>query len=251
MLIKHAIQIFRVTSLIVILFAVSPLAKADIDSNVSLLEEAANNGDIESQTKLGAIYIFGPKEKRNIKKAFFWLDKATEKNYGPAEYLSGMVFMGQKNDSDSIKLGSAYLMKSSMHGCAGASGILGNVFLAASKRNPNLESKAISFVIKGAKGGDYMSRFLLAKLTSTGNKFIKKDLITAHAWLEFSRAEQPNHRASQMTEKLYSSLNEAMSNSDRKKSKNLALDLKNKFGKIKYELCSQSIPDDILKYVVK
>ena len=248
MFISHTAKILKATSLIVILFTFSPLIKADIDTKISSLEETANNSDVESQAKLGAIYIFGPKEKRNMKKAFFWLDKATQKNYGPAEYLYGLIFMGQKNDSDSVKLGQMYLMKSSTHGCAGASGILGNILLAASKRNPNLESKAISYIKKGAEGGDYMSRMLLAKLTSTGNKFIQKDLIKAHAWLAFTRSERPNHRASNITKKLYTSLNKNMSNSDKEKSKKLELYLKNKFGKIKYELCSQSIPDNILKY---
>lgn len=216
------------------------------------VELSARQGDVASQTKLGLYFLLGPKETRNASQAINWLKQASQKNYGPAEYLLGMILLNDKNDIPKVQEGGHYLMRSAEHGCAGAAGLLGNIFLAAATKNPNqkAEDLAVKYVRQGAEGGDYMSKNLLAKLYSTGNKTIHQDMVSAYAWIEFANGEHPNHRLANTFKDLHQQLRKNMSSEDLVKANVLVARLKRDYGKDKYELCSQSLPDEVWDEVV-
>jgi TPR repeat protein len=209
------------------------------------LETSAKQGDPDAQTTLSRIYLFGPKEMRNEEKALYWLRQAVQKNYGPAEYLFGMILVSNKNDKSKIQEGGWYLSQSAAHGCAGAAGLLGNILFAASSRNPDAEPKAVMYIRQAAEGGDYMSQILLAKVYSTGGRTIRKDFVTAYAWLEFARTDRPNHRFSNFSNDLHARLKAKLDKDELGRANELAGRLKEKYGRTTYEFCSQSLPDEV------
>lgn len=210
------------------------------------IESSAKQGDHVAQTRLGLTYLFGVKEARSNAKAIYWLKQASVKNYGPAEYLLGMIFLADKNDTPRVQEGGRYLMRSAEHGCAGAAGLLGVMFLTGAQKyqDEKQELGAIKYIRQAAEGGDYMSQNLMAKLYSTGTKTIPKDLVVAQAWLEYARIEHPHHKFASVHD-----LNvqlEQLNEDDLERAKELAIRFKRQYAKKKYELCSQTIPDEAL-----
>ena len=239
---------------LVLCVAVSSSWGADLKSEMArarALEAFANRGDPVAQTNLSRIYLFGPREMRDEAKAAHWLRQAGQKNHGPAEYLFGMVLLSNKNDSAKIQEGGSYLTRSAAHGCAGAAGLLGNMFLAASSRNPDIEPKAVNYIRQAAEGGDYMSQTLLAKLYSSGGKTIGKDPVTAYAWLEFARTDRPNHAFARPSTELHTQLKGTLDADQLARATELATSFKQKYGKQKYEFCSQSLPDEMQNEVAR
>jgi len=182
---------------------------------------------------------------RDEAKAAHWLRQAVQKNHGPAEYLFGMVLLSNKNDGAKMQEGGSYLTRSAGHGCAGAAGLLGNMFLAASSRNPDIEPKAVDYIRQAAEGGDYMSQTLLARLYSSGGKTIGKDPVNAYAWLEFANAGRSNHAFSGPSQQLRAQLKGSLDEAQLARANELAASFKAKYGKEKYEFCSQSLPDEM------
>jgi len=119
------------------------------------------------------------------------------------------------------------------------------MLLAASSRNPDIEPKAVDYIRQAAEGGDYMSQTLLAKLYSSGGKTVGKDPVIAYAWLEFARIDRPNHAFSGPSQQLRAQLKGNLDEVQLARANELATSLKAKYGKQKYEFCSQSLPDEM------
>ena len=238
----------KVAASLVLCISVASAWGADLKSEMArarALEAFANRGDPMAQTNLSRIYLFGPSELRDEAKAVHWLKQAVQKNHGPAEYLFGMVLLSDRNDNAKIQEGGSYLTRSAAHGCAGAAGLLGNMFLAASSRNPDIEPKAFNYIRQAAEGGDYMSQTLLAKLYSSGGKSIGKDPVTAYAWLEFARSDRPNHAFARPSTEMHTQLRGSLDANQLARAAEMATSFKQKYGKEKYEFCSQSLPDEM------
>jgi len=221
---------------------------ADLNSEMArarALEARANGGDPAAQTDLARIYLLGPKEMRNEGKGMEWLKRAAQKDYGAAEYLYGMVLLSGKGDTSKMQEGGNYLTRSAAHGCAGAAGLLGNMLLAAASKNPDAEPKAIAYVKQAAEGGDYMSQGLLAKVYSTGGRTVARDPVAAYAWLEFARSDRPDHAFAARTNELHAQLRANLDASQLKRAAEMATGFKKKYGKEKYEFCSQSLPEEM------
>lgn len=59
---------------------------------VRLYQEAANNGDADSQYKLGLLYLTGNGALQDFAEAAKWLQLAAEQGYGPAQYELGLIY---------------------------------------------------------------------------------------------------------------------------------------------------------------
>src|SRR6266446_1234868 len=243
-------------ALVSLVLCVSAISASGADLKTEMararaLEAFANRGDPVAQTNLSRLYLFGAPEMRNEEKALHWLKQAVQKNHPPADYLYGMVLLSNQNDVSKVQEGGGFLTRSAARGCAGAAGLLGNMFLAASSRNPDIEPKAIMYIRQAAEGGDYMSQALLAKLFSVGGKTLGKDPVAAYAWLEFARSDRPNHPFSARSDDLHAQLKGALDAGQLARAAEMAAGLKQKYGKEKYDFCSQSLPDEMQKEVAR
>jgi len=59
---------------------------------VRLYQEAAINGDADSQYKLGLLYLTGNGALQDFAEAAKWLQLAAEQGYGPAQYELGLIY---------------------------------------------------------------------------------------------------------------------------------------------------------------
>lgn len=229
------------------IFLTSTLSWATRESEeTSKLESSAIQGDPKIQTDLAVNYLI---QKRNEAKAAYWLTQAANENYGPAEYLLGMILVSDSNDVPRVRTGGSYLARSASHGCAGAAGQLGNIFLATSQKYPEVESKAVAYIKQAAQGGDYLSQLMLVRFYASGNNSIQQDLSMSYAWLEFARTQQPGHRLAGFAKPLDDELKLKLTDDDRRKSITLLESLRKTYGKTKHEFCSQSVPDEMLSLI--
>ncbi len=131
--------------------------KLDVGSEkeaVELLSKLAQNGDVDSQTLLGEIYLDGIGVEVDFKKAFFWLSKASKSDV-EAKYLLGFMYENG---------------------------------LYVKKDNP----KALSFYEESAKNGGLLAQFNVAMMYKEGKGGIKKDMNKAMMWLEKASLTKQN-----------------------------------------------------------
>jgi hypothetical protein len=64
----------------------------DHSFTVRLYQEAAINGDADSQYKLGLLYLTGNGALQDFAEAAKWLQLAAEQGYGPAQYELGLIY---------------------------------------------------------------------------------------------------------------------------------------------------------------
>ena len=79
--------------------SVEKFTKYAEDNTFEGLKKKAQNGDIESQFKLGEMYFTGDSEKnvtQNYSEALRWFSAAAEKNYAPAQYYLGIMYYEDK-----------------------------------------------------------------------------------------------------------------------------------------------------------
>jgi TPR repeat protein len=123
--------------------------KLDVGSEkeaVEALSILAKNGNVDSQTLLGEIYLDGIGTEVNFEKAFFWLSKAAKSDV-EAKYLLGFMYEN-----------GLYVKQDNL--------------------------KALSFYEASAKNGGLLAQFNVAMMYKEGKGGIKKDMNKAMMWLE-------------------------------------------------------------------
>ncbi len=118
------------------------------------LSVLAKNGDIDSQTLLGEMYLDGIGVEIDFKQAFFWLSKASKSDL-EAQYLLGFMYEnGLYVDKDN--------------------------------------SKALSFYESSAKKGGLLAQFNLAMMYRDGEGGVAKDMDKAMMWIEKASLTKSN-----------------------------------------------------------
>lgn len=97
-------------------YALLLIKEGSYDEAIGNLQASAESGDVRSQFELHVIYSEGAIVERNEKASRFWLNKAVECGYPPAEYrmyeLSSDGLLGYFDSDASLR----YLQKSADHG---------------------------------------------------------------------------------------------------------------------------------------
>ena len=110
------------------------------------LSTLAKNGNVDSQTLLGEMYLDGIGTELDFEKAFFWLSKAAKSDV-EAQYLLGFMYEnGLHVDHNNVK--------------------------------------ALSFYESSAQKGGLLAQFNVAMMYKEGKGGIKKDMNKAMMWLE-------------------------------------------------------------------
>jgi TPR repeat protein len=167
---------------------------------VSSCEEAAWNGDSESQFKLATLYAHGKGIKRNMRTSVNWLQAAADQGHPEAQYNLASAFQhgnGVKVDVEAalnwylvsakngfaksqrnlahmyetgagvdVDLDSAYLwfLKSADQGITGSQLKVGMMLLEGRGTNPDAE-KAITWIRQSADSGNADAQFALGSIT--------------------------------------------------------------------------------------
>ncbi len=146
---KIVLAITFISSLLVANSFSDAVNKLDIGSEKEAFKSLsilANNGNIDSQTLLGEMYLDGIGIEVNFEKAFFWLSKAA-KSDSEAQYLLGFMYEnGLHVKSDNVK--------------------------------------ALSFYESSAQNGGLLAQFNVAMMYKEGKGGVEKDMNKAMMWLD-------------------------------------------------------------------
>ena len=150
-------------SLLIVLFFLSITVVLSQDESLSVLSEAANQGDAEAQAKLGFMYEHGQSVDKDLLIAFKWYKLAAEQGVAWAQTNLGLAYINgrgvQKNDAEAAK----WFRRSALQGNIKSQEILG-VLYDEGKGVPENYNEAIEWInpsnlmyIKGLEK-DYANR---------------------------------------------------------------------------------------------
>jgi len=140
----------------------------EIERGVSLMEEAAKAGNLESHTFLGQVYYFGLHDggKPDYHKAYEHLLPAAEKDHAASQNMIGVIFkdgLAGKIDRDAARV---WLEKAAFNGNGKACFNLSELW------NPNAEDRwarieSIRWLIVGDKLGEIAATYQLEDIRSS------------------------------------------------------------------------------------
>ena len=117
----------------------------DIEKDINLLKQRAEEGNVTAMSMLGHNYLYGIKVDKNINEAINWLSKAAKQNDARAQGLLGDIYLSEKSVQD--------------------------------------YSKALFWYEKSAYQDNEAAQLSLAKLYATGLG-VTKNMETASQWLD-------------------------------------------------------------------
>ena len=164
----------------------------------SELLKMAENGDAESQRKLGQCYLVGEGIKKNNEEGIRWLQKAAEvENLNALVLLFGIYFKGECGTARDTEKGISYLVKvadkrtndkQAREYVAGFQAILGNFYETGSGVKKNI-NEALKWYEKSANAGNALGEASLGALYYDG-KGVSKD--SAKAFQLFEKSAMKN-----------------------------------------------------------
>lgn len=150
---------------------------------VRYFEKAANNGDMESQKKVGNFYLYGDHVAKDYEKAFHYIEMAAKQGDPVAQYeLAGMYYYGNginKNLNEATK----YYQMSADQGYAPAINKLGDLYVDGEGVPENIE-KAIEYFRLAASLNDINALVNLGNLYYSGKGVNENDQEAAKYYLK-------------------------------------------------------------------
>jgi len=156
--------------------------------------EAAKNGDIEAQYRLGRMYSQGLIVQKNSKKSFYWIEKAALSDHQEALYFLGLIYLsGTKPAQKDHEKGVMYLTRSAELGLLQAKKKLAFVYLYPGQQKHKNISEGMKWLIDAAESGDSATQMMLGAMYVNGIN-AEKDQEKGLHWI-MNAAEQGNEDA--------------------------------------------------------
>ena len=130
-----------------------------------MVRNAAEQGDVEAQTKLGVMYEFGNGVEHNFNEAVKWYTKAAKKGYAPAQKNLGTMYYSGRGVGKDYKEAIKWFIKSADQGYSQSEYILGLIY----SNHNDVEhdyNKAVYWLTKSAEHDNVDAQFNLALLIS-------------------------------------------------------------------------------------
>ncbi len=160
----------------------------DESIDVGAIGEAAEQGDMEAQAKLGVIYSRGEGVPQDDKEAAKWFRKAAEQGHQQSQaILGGMYNLGQgvqQDDEQAVK----WYRKAAEQGYASAQCMLGTIYGDGQGVAQN-NKEAVNWYKKAAEQGDANAQFHLGKMYCSG-RGVSKDYRKGVKWLRKAAEQQ-------------------------------------------------------------
>jgi len=182
------------TLIILTLHAAEEPSKTEGVKYSSELLKMAENGDSESQRKLGQCYLVGEGIKKNNEEGIRWLQKAAEaENLNALVLLFGIYFKGECGTARDTEKGISYLVKvadkktndkQTQEYVAGFQAMLGNFYETGSGIKKDI-NEALKWYEKSANAGNALGEASLGALYYDG-KGVSKDSAKAFQLFEKS-----------------------------------------------------------------
>ena len=121
-----------------------------------ILEQAAQDGDMEAQYNLGVMYMIGgcgcPVTKEIVETAIFWFNQSAEQYYPAALYALGNIYLGTKKECQRVGIGKdvakalEYFIDAAIHGHTDAQYRAGVIYKEALNKK-----EALKYLIPAAQ----------------------------------------------------------------------------------------------------
>ena len=153
------VSVIDVTSLVSLFFGVcyadGVFGYKDINKAIYYLTKAMNMGSAEGTNRLGLIYLEGPDEIKDERKAAELFNKAIQQGDLPIAYynLAICYFDGKGVDAIDQKKGFNYMFRAALKGCEPAYGELANIYLEGIGVDKNIK-EAIKWGKKALENGN-------------------------------------------------------------------------------------------------
>lgn len=172
-----------------------PHIAADNTSENDLLLTSALSGDIQSQHKLAKLLMRGTSDHpKDIKKAILWFQQAAENGQAESQYILGNIYFEGKLVTRDINKAKKWLSKASRNGKSNASQLLA-LINSESASSTGGKPKTSKSTFRAAAKGDKDAQFKLGLMYLYGKEGLNKNRNTALKWLK--QAADQNHIGAQ------------------------------------------------------
>lgn len=150
------------------------------------LRTLAEQGDMDAQGHLGALYRRGVSVPENIPQAVVWFRKAAEQGSDGAQYNLGEMYKFGEGVSRDVHQAAAWFLKAAEQGYAPAQSEL--AFLYANGEGvPKSDTLAAAWYRKAAEEGHEYSQIRLGSMYANGEG-VPKDAVQAYMWFNLAAA---------------------------------------------------------------
>ena len=127
-------------------------------------QKAAEQGDVNAQSILGAMYYEGKGVQKNYAKAFEWFEKAAEQGHANAQYNLGVMYANGESVPKDYTRAIAWYQKAAEQGFANAQDALNKIKQSTVSFSDMLD-KSLSAGVAGAfVGGTAVLLFIIIRL---------------------------------------------------------------------------------------
>ena len=155
-------------------------------AEIQEVQQAAEQGDVVAQHKLGHCYSTGWGVLKNYAKAVAWFRKAAEQGYAPAQWRLGVMYDDGKGVPKDACKAAQWYQKAAEQGYANAQYGLGSMYEQGEGVPKNYE-KAVEWYRKAAEQGFHSAQFDLGVMYAMG-RGVQKNEATAVEW--YIKSEQ-------------------------------------------------------------
>jgi hypothetical protein len=151
-------------------------------TEVELLIQKAEAGDLAAQESLGHMYYFGNKVEKSFKEAFNWYKKSAIQGSYTSQYNLGSMFYNGEGTEIDYEESLKWYKLSANQGFSFAQFWVGHAYFYGSGTEKNID-EAISFWKRSARQ-DYVQSVFNLGLIYSGGIGVPKDIIEAISWFK-------------------------------------------------------------------
>ena len=182
-----------------ILFSVAIIAvffsgQIHAQTDIELLKNAAEQGDVRAQIQLGLNFEIGKEVQQNYPEAIKWYKKAADQGEAPAQWLLGLMYYDGKgvpqNYSEALKL----FLKAAKQGLAVAQSDVSKMYYTGTGVQQN-NAEALRWALKAAEQGIPLSQFIVGYMYYRG-EVVVQNYAEAIKW--YTKAAEQGFAAAQI-----------------------------------------------------
>jgi len=117
------------------------------------LINVAKNGDVESQEKLGLLFLTGEKVEQDCESVIHWLEQAGNEGREDSQTILGLIYLSDNNTVSNSEKGVYWLTKAAQHGNPEVQFCLGFHYGGGLRGVPQNYTKAVEWFKKAAEQG--------------------------------------------------------------------------------------------------
>ncbi len=154
--------------------------RQDYATELRKIRSIAEQGDVEMQVALGAMYQLGLGVAQDYNTAFKWYRKAAEQEHAGAQHLLGSMYRNGQGVAQDYKAAFKWISKAAEQGNADAQHFLGSMYRNGQGVAQDYKA-AMQWYSKAAQQGNFSAQFMLGFMYFLGQD-VAQDYKAAFKW---------------------------------------------------------------------